>query len=128
MTRKFLTILLLFSFLLPGLLLAQNQILRADGSLQPLNDTDREAIKITKLDLLQKDHNQSKSKNFPFHQILGTADTLSYTNLGSWGTNFGMFGQDVMMQWFVAPADMNIVAVRANVTDNEWDEVLVKIE
>ncbi|HVO75377.1 MAG TPA: YCF48-related protein, partial [Ignavibacteriaceae bacterium] len=45
-------------------------------------------------------------------KILGTLDTLS--NIKMWSgqqTAIAMYGQDVLMQWFIAPADMIIKAV-----------------
>jgi hypothetical protein len=122
MTRKFLTILLLFSFLLPGLLLAQNAVLKANGTLE---EVDAEALKISPKDLYFMQMNQKKGSNLD--HITATADTLKYTNLGTWNTNFGQYGQDVMLQWFVAPADMDILAVRTEVTDDEWDQIEVKL-
>jgi len=40
------------------------------------------------------------------------ADTLGYRDIFSAppNSNFGMFGQDRMVQWFVAPADMRIIS------------------
>jgi hypothetical protein len=122
MTRKFLTILLLFSFLLPGLLLAQSHILKANGTLKKV---DSEALRIPAEQLYKYQINQKKSSNLD--HITASADTLKYTDFGTWNTNFGQFGQDVMLQWFVAPADMDILAVRVEVTDDEWDEIEIKL-
>ena len=44
-------------------------------------------------------------------------DTLGY-NDGSFNTNFGFFGQDWMLQWFVAPADLIIKGFADWITDN----------
>jgi len=55
--------------------------------------------------------------------VQGTIDTLSYrkTLPGTWNTNFGLFGQDVMVQWFEAPADLTIKAVGGTFSDNNND-------
>ena len=47
----------------------------------------------------------------------GTLDTLSYNSLMNTISNFGLAGQDVFLQWYVAPADLNIRAVGINSTD-----------
>ncbi len=125
MTRKFFTIFLLLSFLLPGLLLAQSHILKADGSMEKITQKRGEAIQIAPRPLLPYNINQSKSKD-P-NQILATVDTLTYRDFGVWNTDFGEFGQDVMIQWFVAPADMEILSVAVNCTDDQWDQIEVKL-
>lgn len=54
-------------------------------------------------------------------QTTGTLDTLSYPAMvgGAWNTNFGFFGQDVMFQYFEAPADMIIKAAGFSISDDE---------
>ncbi len=52
--------------------------------------------------------------------VMGTADTLSYRDAilsGGSYTNFGYFGQDVMLTWFVAPTDLNINAIAYATSD-----------
>ena len=47
----------------------------------------------------------------------GIIDTLGY-NDGTFNTDFGFFGQDWMLQWFVAPADLIIKGFAFMPTDN----------
>ncbi|MBK6912313.1 MAG: T9SS type A sorting domain-containing protein [Ignavibacteriales bacterium] len=47
----------------------------------------------------------------------GIIDTLGY-NDGTFNTDFGSFGQDWMLQWFVAPADLIIKGFAFLATDN----------
>jgi len=47
----------------------------------------------------------------------GIIDTLGY-NDGTFNTNFGFFGQDWMLQWFVAPADLIIKGFAFLATDD----------
>jgi len=56
----------------------------------------------------------------------GTIDTLRYEL--DMDTNFGMFGQDWMIQWFIAPADLNIHQVGFSVYANAGaQQVEVKV-
>lgn len=52
--------------------------------------------------------------------IQGTIDTLSYRKTlgGNWNTNFGAFAQDLLIQWYVAPADLTIKAIGGTFSDN----------
>jgi hypothetical protein len=49
----------------------------------------------------------------------GTIDTLSIKRMSgaNFNVNFGMFDQDIMVQWYVAPADLTIKAVAFLPTD-----------
>jgi len=125
MTRKFLTIFILFSLLLPGLLLAQSHILKADGSLEQVKKNNREALMTDPMPNLKKSFNRAKLNNPD--QILATVDTMTYTDFGVWNTDFGGYGQDVMVQWFIAPADMEILAVAVNCTDDANPNITVKL-
>ncbi|MFZ1518564.1 MAG: T9SS type A sorting domain-containing protein [Ignavibacteriaceae bacterium] len=49
--------------------------------------------------------------------VNGIIDTLGY-NDGTFNTDFGCFGQDWMLQWFVAPADLIIKGFAFLATDN----------
>jgi hypothetical protein len=47
-----------------------------------------------------------------YNSVLGTLDTLSNLKMWSGSENgFAFFGQDVLMQWYIAPANMTIKAV-----------------
>ncbi len=110
------------SLLLPAMLLAQSKVvLKPAGSNGPAN----EVLKIR----TAIDSDRSFSKITPYDHavsgLTGTVDTLDYGE--TWGTNFGMFGQDYMVQWFEAPADMDINAVGFNCSDDANAAVSVKI-
>jgi len=59
--------------------------------------------------------------------LSGVVDTMSYAHNTAYTTNFGFFGQDVMVQWFEAPADLDILAVSFFCTDDENSAVSVKL-
>jgi len=84
MTRKFLTIFLLLSFLLPGLLLAQTHILKANGTMEKIKKEDREAITTAPRPLVPYSINKAKTQNPD--QILATADTMTYRDFGAWAS------------------------------------------
>jgi hypothetical protein len=99
---------IMFLLILTASLFAQQRaILKPNGETQILkqNELNRAKFKLNK--------NQSFKKVIPYDNTLegvaGSLDTLGYD--GSGGSNFGMYGQDVMMQWFQAPSDMVIKEV-----------------
>ncbi len=107
--------------MLSTLVFAQNRaILTPDNQLIPVNGDVREAIDGAKL----IPHNGRAVKNVivtgnKTNSSKGTIDTLSvFEELGlSRNVNFGFFSQDVMIQWYVAPADLYIKAVAFTVSD-----------
>jgi hypothetical protein len=111
------------SLLLPALLFSANKVvLSPGGSLQgPAN----EIMKVRH----SVDNHRGFSKITPYdyslNGVTGTIDTLGFGD--TWGTNFGMFGQDIMTQWFEAPADMDINAVSFTTSDDENAAVSVKL-
>jgi len=66
---------------------------------------------------------RKKSSRAPSHQLSSTknlrflSDTLTYFSDYSPNSSFGIFGQDWVVQWFVAPADMIISNVGLSVVD-----------
>ncbi len=62
---------------------------------------------------------------------IGVVDTLSYFDgdPDSYTSRFGFTGQDVMMTWFVAPADMDIKAIgfKAAADDVLGDQVSIRL-
>jgi len=68
------------------------------------------------VDNYKKPHHNDNLKRNVFGDIYlspdDTPDTLGYRHLFSPppNSNFGFFGQDRMIQWFVAPADMRIIS------------------
>ncbi|MCB0729837.1 MAG: T9SS type A sorting domain-containing protein [Ignavibacteriae bacterium] len=109
MLKKLLTISLML-LIASSFMFAQNRaVLKADGDLIKLKKANslREALKTTKLTGL---NGRSIDKNVILKGALepqGTLDTLTYYDR-NFGSNFGFFGQDVMFQYFLAPADLII--------------------
>ena len=106
--------------MLSALAFAQNRaILTPDSKLIPANGDVREAIQSAKFI-----HHDKAVKNVFVTgngtvSAKGTIDTLSvFEELGlTRNVNFGFFSQDVMIQWYVAPADLYIKAIAFTVSD-----------
>jgi hypothetical protein len=103
-------------------LFAQNRkILTPDGKLHPINEVKR-------VKQFNKVGPQTKKFNL-INNINGTIDTLRPP--GPYASNaFVHYGQDVMLQWYRAPADMFIYQVGfacKNITAGLEQEVQVKI-
>ncbi|MDP2362621.1 MAG: hypothetical protein Q8M94_02505, partial [Ignavibacteria bacterium] len=93
---------LLFSCIIS--VFAQNRVLlKASGEIINSNEAP------TSLDLKQekkeKKINNANSlvRSVPGKEVNGQRDTLTYFGDGSANTNFGIFGQDWVLQWFIAP-------------------------
>lgn len=88
--------------LLSSSLLAQNErmLLKSNGEFTKVNKT---AVTI--------------SGNDAVNPTVGTIDTLKYSGLFNMPVQFGLFGQEVMLQWFVAPADMIIKSAGFSIAD-----------
>ena len=121
MFKRLFTISLLLAFF-ASFTMAQNfQVLRPNGEktqLKPASNIN-EAIMATKLTSLSG--NVAKSVfTTPTTTLAGVADSMSYRSAGgSFNTNFGFTGQDVMMMWFEAPADMNIKGIGFTISDDD---------
>ena len=64
----------------------------------------------------------------PYNNFLGVSGIIDTLNYGEkWSTNFGFLGQDIMLMWFEAPADIEIEAVGFDISDYEGRTVGVKI-
>ncbi len=112
MTKK-LSILFFALVLIPTLLLAQNRaVVRSTGEIIKLKNSE-----VRMIDAVREAGIKTLAKKGP-QSTSATADTLDYKDLGTWNTNFGMFGQDYMVQWIVAPADLDIVAAGVNISDD----------
>jgi len=116
MLRK-VTFLLSVLVLLPFILNAQERaVLQPNGKLIKLKSANslNEALQISKVKTMVS---KPTSFNPSLFKTNGLEDTIDHKDIGTWNTNFGMFGQDYMMQWYVAPADLNIKAVGLNCSD-----------
>lgn len=77
----------------------------------------KEAIVDTKVSTLRGDVATSAFAK-PSQVAAGLADTLTYREFGgTWNTNFGLFGQDIMLQFFEATADMDIKGIGFTCSD-----------
>ena len=65
-------------------------------------------------------HSQQILHPIKLSSTLGLWDTLQYP-MPSPGTNFGLFGQDWVLQWFKAPAELLIIGFGVYCTDNPND-------
>ncbi len=126
MTRKLSMFFLLVLFSQVFLLAQQKMILRPDNTLEKVTQVydghETMMVPPSKHQVQNhaiQTHHISKSVN-------GTIDTLNY-NDGSWNTNFGAFGQDWLMQWYVCPADLTIKQVGYSTTDASSPNVEIKI-
>jgi len=119
---KNLTVILL---LLSSITFAQERmILRTNGEQIKLNHKKDLRKAITEAKIKRSDgkvfENQFASKP---SNIAGLVDTISYRSFGgTWNTNFGFFGQDEMLQWFEAPADMTIKGIGFTCSDDTGAE------
>jgi hypothetical protein len=108
MLKKLITLSLMLVFA-SGLLLAQStHVLKANGDLVKLKKGGdlQEALSVSKF----KRADGQIAKNVVLKATANpqaTPDTLSYVT-EDWNTNFGFFSGNVMMQYFVAPADLTI--------------------
>ncbi|MBU2505249.1 MAG: hypothetical protein KJ799_00765, partial [Bacteroidetes bacterium] len=105
-----------FIFFASGYILSQERgILKPDGEIIniPISKSIEEAVQQT-----------NKSTAHIFHGInesaLSTLDTLYYWKKRGdlWNTDFGFFGQDAMLTWFKAPADLIIKAAGFSCSDD----------
>jgi len=111
----------MFLFLLSSITFAQERmILKSNGEQIKLNHKKdlREAVTESKIK-----RNDGKIFKSQFISKQSNAaeyvDTLNYRRLdGDWNTNFGFFGQDVMLQWFEAPVDMTIKGIGFTCSDD----------
>jgi len=99
-------------------------ILRTNGEQIKLNHKKDLREAITESKIKRSDgkvfNNQFASKP---SNIAGFVDTISYRSFGgTWNTNFGFFGQDVMLMWFEAPADMTIKGIGFTCSDDTGAE------
>jgi len=118
MIQKIVTVLIVLS-LLPVFLFAQEKtILKPKGItvFQKGSNSNSELIPITKWEKsrMQKRYQNKNTtiNSFGANNTLNLIDTLQLvTDPSLWFSNFGMFGQDRMVQWFEAPADLYLNAI-----------------
>ena len=110
MFKKLFTVTFVAVLLLSAFLSAQDHsVLRPDGKIIKykgnLKNLEVQSIKG------QKSGNQLVTDRYSGGNslLLGTIDTLRYPGLTT--SNFGIFGQEWLLQWFVAPADLNLMQV-----------------
>ena len=110
MFKKLFTVTFVAVLLLSAFLSAQDHsVLRPDGKIIKykgnLKNLEVQSIKG------QKSGNQLVTDRYSGGNslLLGTIDTLRYPGLTT--SNFGIFGQEWLLQWFVAPADLNLMPV-----------------
>ncbi len=114
--------LLTILFLCATLLSAQTKLVKPIGQSGPEN----EILKIKKAISGYKGFSAVQPYDPGLSGLNGVIDTLSYRSI-DFRTNFGMFGQDIMAQWFEATTDLTINAISFFCTDEENSAVSVKL-
>jgi hypothetical protein len=127
---KKLTILLTIILLSSSQFAQEKNILRPDGKIikhkGDVRNLEVQSIKENK-SLINRNNNQINSK---VNSVLGggVLDTLEYWSLFTPAyVNFGKYGQDWMLQWFVAPADLLIHQVGFSCYENA-DNIGVEVK
>ncbi|MFK5948150.1 MAG: hypothetical protein QM500_05205, partial [Methylococcales bacterium] len=122
MFKRLFTISLLLAFF-ASFTMAQNgqYLLKPNGEKTKLESASsmKEAILATKITTLS---GKEVSSVFaaPSTTQAGLADSLSYRDVGGiWNTNFGFTGQDLMMMWWEAPADLDLKGIGFTISDDE---------
>lgn len=106
---KRLSILLIAVMLIPAFISAQEQTyMRPDGKFYKSNKVPT-SYEVMKVKHEPKVNVNSQAPQFgPLAGVDGLLDTLFYPRPATGNSNFGVFGQDVFIQWFEAPADLTI--------------------
>ncbi|MFZ1518072.1 MAG: T9SS type A sorting domain-containing protein [Ignavibacteriaceae bacterium] len=106
---KRLSILLIAVMLIPAFISAQEQTyMRPDGKFYKSSKVPT-SYEVMKAKHLPKEQIKNQVPQFgPLAGVNGLLDTLSYPRPATGNSNFGVFGQDVFVQWFKAPADLTI--------------------
>ena len=105
---KSLSIILIAVMLVPAFIIAQEQTyMRPDGKFYRSNKvpTSYEVMKVKHAP--KKTVNSNILPSGPLAGVNGVLDTLRYTMVPPL-SNFGLNGQDILIQWFKAPADLTI--------------------
>ncbi len=82
---------------------------------------------------IKSEKKEKRNPNFlesPAHlkNINGQMDTLRYFGNGETNTSFGVFGQDWLLQWFIAPADMIISSIGISIADISDTNVQLEVK
>jgi hypothetical protein len=106
---KRLSILIIAVMLIPAFISAQEQTyMRPDGKFYKSNKVPT-SYEVMKVKHEPKVNVNSQAPQFgPLAGVDGLLDTLFYPRPATGNSNFGVFGQDVFIQWFEAPADLTI--------------------
>lgn len=111
MLRKISTLFVVLVMLAFSLNAQNKAILRPTGEMIPVKGQNTNEI-IKDLKIKNLSNVETRSIIAKPVNSKGTIDTMSYRETGAnMNTNFGFFSQDLMVQWFVAPADLIIKAV-----------------
>lgn len=122
MLKRLLTLSMMLLFASSLVVAQSSAILKANGELVKVETTKgmKEALKASKFT-----NASGQEVSNVFMKTLapnGLIDTLAYTDGGTFNTNFGFFDGNVMMQYFVAPADLVINAAGFSTSDDAGSE------
>ncbi len=115
---KKLSILFFVLTLVPALMIAQtNVVLRADGHYS------KTGVVVDRNEVQPIDKNAVRDHFNDFNNITDLDKVLFYEMPPTGNANFGFFGQDWMVQWFEAPADMIIRRAGVNCIAKDADDL-----
>ena len=106
---------------------AQNRaVLKASGDIISTHETQ------PSLNLKQEKKDKQRShvltNSIPLRNVNGMSDTLKYFAINEANTNFGIFGQDWVLQWFIAPVDMYIPSIGISIAEIADTNVLLEVK
>ena len=118
---------LLFSFTIT--LFAQNRVvLKPRGGIISASETTTSLDLKSEKKVKKRDNPNSFEAATQPKSINGIIDTLKYFEGGEANTSFGIFGQDWILQWFIAPADMIIPSVGISIADISDTNVQLEVK
>ncbi|MFA6978509.1 MAG: T9SS type A sorting domain-containing protein [Ignavibacteriaceae bacterium] len=106
---------------------AQNRVV-----LKPSREIISASGSTTSLDLKQEKKDKQRkhllSNSIPVKSVKGINDTLRYFNINEANTSLEIFGQDWILQWFIAPADMAISSIGISIADMSDTNVQLEVK
>ncbi|MFA4923997.1 MAG: T9SS type A sorting domain-containing protein [Ignavibacteriaceae bacterium] len=107
---------------------AQNKVLlKASGEIITSNETTSSNLKQEKKDK-KRNNTESLVRSIPAKSINALLDTLTYFPNHDANTNFGIFGQDWLLQWFIAPTDMIIKSAGISISEVPTTNVQLEVK
>ena len=125
--KKNIILCLLFSCVIISF--AQNKVvLKPSGEIISASETTTSLDLKSKKKVKKRDNPNSFEAATQPKSINGIIDTLKYFEGGEANTSFGIFGQDWLLQWFIAPADIIIHKAGISFADVPTTHVEVEVK